>query len=119
MIFLLCSIASKCGLFVNERYMNIPADISLPAIRTLRQEILFPIDYWIIHVKLRLNKDDLSTIYYLNGEEEIFQQYSTVSVDYQPTQSNDSEWIQRRRILFVSTDKLDDICSTIEQKLKQ
>ncbi|CAF2853528.1 unnamed protein product [Rotaria sp. Silwood2] len=111
--------SSKCGLFINERYMNIPADISLPAIRTLRQEITFPIDYWVIHSKLRLHKSDSNTIYYVNGEEEIFQQYSTVSVDYCPVQSSAGEWTHRRKIMFVSSDKLDQICFDIEQKLKQ
>jgi len=112
-------IASKCGLFINERYMNIPAEISLPAIRTLREEILYPIDYWIIHAKLRLHKNDSNTIYYINGEEEIFDQYSITSVDYHPTQSNNNEWTQKRKIIFVSTNKLDKICSDIEKKLKQ
>jgi len=111
--------SSKCGLFINERYMNIPAEISLPAIRTLREEIPYQIDYWIIHAKLRLHKSDSNTIYYVNGEEEIFQQYSTVSIDYNPVQSNTNEWTHRRKIIFVSTDKLDKICSDIEQKLKQ
>jgi len=110
---------SKCGLFINERYMNIPADISLPAIRTLREEIIYPIDYWIIHAKLRLHKSDSNTVYYINGEEEIFPQYSTVSIDYYPNQSNAGEWIHQRKIIFVSSDKLDQICFDIEQKLKQ
>jgi len=99
--------------------MNIPADISLPAIRTLREEMIYPVDYWIIHGKLRLHKSDSNTIYYVNGEEEIFQQYSTVSIDYYPSQSNASEWTHRRKIIFVSSDKFDQICSDIEQKLKQ
>jgi hypothetical protein len=99
--------------------MNIPAEISLPAIRTLRSEIPYQIDYWIIHAKLRLNKNDSNTIYYLNGEEEIFEKHSSISVDYHPVQSNANEWTDRRKILFVSTDKLDQICSDIEQKLKQ
>ncbi len=99
--------------------MNIPADISLPAIRTLREEISYPIDYWIIHAKLRLHKNDSNTIYYVNGEEEIFQQYSTVSIDYYPIQSNANEWTHKRKIIFVSTNKLDQIYSDIEQKLKQ
>ena len=116
MIFFL--LASICGLFINERYINIPVDISLPAIRTLRSEISDQIDYWIIHAKLRLYKNDMKTIYYVNGEEEIFQQYSTVSVDYHFIQSNNNEWIHQRKIIFVSTDKLDQICSDIEQKLK-
>ncbi len=112
-------LASKCGLFINERYMNIPADISLPSIRTLREEILYPIDYWIIHSKIRLYKNDSNTIYYINGEEEIFEKYSTTSIDYHPIQSNNNEWIEKRKIIFVSTNKLDQICSDIEQKLKQ
>ncbi|CAF1620601.1 unnamed protein product, partial [Adineta ricciae] len=65
--------SSKCGLFVNERYMNIPADISLPAIRTLREELIYPIDYWVIHAKIRLHKSDSNTMYYVNGEEEVFE----------------------------------------------
>jgi hypothetical protein len=99
--------------------MNIPADISLPSIRTLREEILYPIDYWIIHSKIRLYKNDSNTIYYINGEEEIFEKYSTTSIDYHPIQSNNNEWIEKRKIIFVSTNKLDQICSDIEQKLKQ
>ncbi len=99
--------------------MNIPADISLPAIRTLREEIIYPIDYWIIHAKLRLHKSDSNTVYYVNGEEEIFQQYSTVSIDYYPVQSSAGEWTHRRKIIFVPSDKLDQICFDIEQKLKQ
>jgi hypothetical protein len=99
--------------------MNIPADISLPAIRTLREEMIYPIDYWIIHGKLRLHKSDSNTIYYVNGEEEIFEKYSTVSIDYYPVQSNAGEWTHRRKLMFVSSDKLDKICFDIEQKLKQ
>lgn len=99
--------------------MNIPADISLPAIRTLRQEISSPIDYWIIHAKLRLDKNDSNTIYYLNGEEEIFEEHSIVSINYQPNQANSNQWIEKRKIIFISTNKLDEICLNIEQKLKQ
>jgi hypothetical protein len=99
--------------------MNIPAEISLPAIRSLRSEIIHQMNYWVIHAKLRLHKSDSNTIYYVNGEEEIFQQYSTASIDYYPNQSNASEWTHRRRIMFVSSDKLDQICFDIEQKLKQ
>lgn len=99
--------------------MNIPADISLPGIRTLRTEIPYQMDYWIVHAKLRLHKSDSNTVYYMNGEEEIFQQHSTVSVDYHPPQSDGSnEWTHRRKIIFVSTDKLDQICSDLELKLK-
>ncbi|CAF4346118.1 unnamed protein product [Rotaria socialis] len=114
---------TKCGLFINERYMNIPAEISLPAIRTLRLEMSFELDYWIVHAKLRLHTSDTSTIYYVNGEEEIFQQYPSLSIDYNPTQSNNNNnnngWTHRRKIIFVSTYKLDEICSNIEQKLKK
>ncbi|CAF1610634.1 unnamed protein product [Adineta ricciae] len=110
---------STCGLFINERYMNIPAEISVPAIRTLREEITEQLDYWIVHVKLRVDKKDLNTIHYMNGEEEVFEQHASVSIDYQPIQSNANDWIEKRRILFVSTNKLDQICSDIEQKLKQ
>jgi hypothetical protein len=99
--------------------MNIPAEISLPAIRTLRAEIPYQIDYWIIHAKLRLHKNDSNTIHYTNGEEEIFQDHSITSTDYHPVQSNAGEWTERRKIIFVSTNKLDQICSDIEQKLKQ
>ena len=99
--------------------MNIPAEISLPAIRTLREEIPYQLDYWIIHAKLRCEKNQLNTIYYINGEEEIFDQHSTVSIDYQMGQANASEWIEKRRILFVSSEKLDRIVLEIEKKLKQ
>jgi hypothetical protein len=99
--------------------MNIPAEISLPAIRTLREEIPYQIDYWIVHAKLRLDKNDSNTIYYLNGEEEIFDQHSTLAIEYQPAQSSGNEWIQKRKILFVPTDKLDRISSDIEKQLKQ
>lgn len=99
--------------------MNIPAEISVPAIRTLREEITEQLDYWIVHTKLRVNKKDSSTIHYMNGEEEVFEQHASASIDYQPIQSNASDWIEKRRILFVSTNKLDQICSDIEQKLKQ
>ncbi|CAF3789066.1 unnamed protein product [Adineta steineri] len=111
--------ASKCGLFINERYMNIPADISLPAIRTLREEIIHQMDYWVIHSKLRLHKSDSNTIYYVNGEEEIFEKYATVSCDYYPVQSSAGEWTHRRKIMFISSNKLDQISLDIEQKLKQ
>lgn len=99
--------------------MNIPADISLPAIRTLREEITYQLDYWIVHAKLRLHKSDSNTIYYVNGEEEVFAENSNISVDYYPTQSSGGEWTHRRKIIFVPTEKLDQICSNIEQKLKQ
>ena len=112
-------LASKCALLINERYLNIPAEISLPAIQTLREEIPFQLDFWIVHTKLRLHKSDSNTIYYVNGEEEIFQQHSTTSVDYYPPQADGNEWTHRRRILFVPTSKLDQICSDIEQKLKK
>ena len=98
--------------------MNIPADISLPAIRTLREEILHPIDYWIIHAKARSHQNDANTVYYINGEEEIFQQYSTASIDYSPVQASAGEWIQRRKIMFIPSNKLDQICIDIEEKLK-
>ena len=99
--------------------MNIPADISLPAIRTLREEILYPIDYWIVHAKLRLHKSDSTDLYYVNGEEEVFRQYSTTSIDYYPPQANTGEWTHRRTIMFIPSAKLDQICFDIEQKLKQ
>jgi len=113
-------LASICGLFINERYMNIPAEISLPAIRTLRSELQNPVDYWIIHAKLRLHKSDSNTVYYVNGEEEIFEQHAIVTVDYHPSQSGaGGDWTHRRRIMCVPTTKLDQVCSDIEQRLKQ
>ena len=99
--------------------MNIPAEISVPAIRTLREEIPYQIDYWIVHAKVRIHKNDSNTVYYLNGEEEIFEEHSTVSIEYYPTQSNANDWTEKRKIIFVPTDKLDRISSDIEKKLKQ
>ena len=99
--------------------MNIPADISLPAIRTLREELIYPIDYWVIHAKIRLHKSDSNTMYYVNGEEEVFEKYATVSVDYYPAQSSAGEWTHRRKIMFIPSTKLDQVCLDIEQKLKQ
>ena len=99
--------------------MNIPADISVPAIRTLREEIPYQIDYWIVHAKIRIHKNDSNTVYYLNGEEEIFEEHATISIDYHPTQANGTDWVEKRKILFVPTNKLDRIVSDIEQKLKQ
>ena len=112
-------LASKCALLINERYLNIPAEISLPAIQTLREEIPFQLDFWIVHTKLRLHKSDSHTIYYVNGPAELFQHHSPPSVDHYPPQADGNEWTHRRRILFVPTSKLDQICSDIEQKLKQ
>ena len=99
--------------------MNIPADISLPAIQTLRSEMLYPVDYWIVHAKLRIHKNDSNTIYYINGEEEIFKEHAAASIDYHPVQSHGDEWTHRRKILFVPSSKLDQICLDIEKKLKQ
>lgn len=99
--------------------MNIPAEISVPAIRTLREEIPYQIDYWIVHAKIRIYKNDSNSVYYLNGEEEIFEGHSTSSIDYHPVQANVNDWVEKRKIMFVPTNKLDRIVSDIEQKLKQ
>jgi len=99
-----------CGLFINERYVNIPSDVAEPSIRTLLDEIKliveknstvttndklakqqkrlmdqYSFDYWILHSKLKVNHNLNETInetVYLNDEEEIFEKCADTHVDH-------------------------------------
>lgn len=131
----------KIGLVVNERYINLPPQLSLPTFKSLQQHLTgYTNLVFVTKVLLRTRNSDtkLSSkkskqsnesnepIIFVNAEEEILSEncefYSDVDVsaycDENATWSkNDSKYIPHRRIIVVDFKKWPKIMQILEKEL--
>lgn len=107
--------AAQLGLLINERFVNIPAQIAVPLLENLISEVKranskdmpFNFSYYVLICKLykwednnkkmgkkskRKNKNagDESTILWSNREEEIFAEEATVSFEFSVEKDSDT-----------------------------
>lgn len=106
--------AAQLGLLINERFVNIPAQISVPLLENLVSEIKrannknmrFDFSYYILICKLykwednkkigrktknkNKNDDNEPTILWSNREEEIFAEEATISFEFSVEKDSDT-----------------------------
>jgi len=96
------------GFLINERYINIPAKISVPLLETLSKEMddaarrkqMEKLDYFVMICKVNKLKEDNSSrrnnatkpdeLIWTNAEEEIIAQHSLFEFDYSVSHQHDS-----------------------------
>lgn len=132
--------SQKVGLLINERFVNIPAQISLPLFESLETElnravsknkpfnfssiILISKFYRKIDSNGKVVEDILS-----NLEEEAFAPFVTASFDYSVEkeadsgldgnwEEDDSELIPFRKVSLIDVKKLPDITASIKELVK-
>lgn len=129
---------AKCtGLLINERFINIPPQISLPLFENLHKEIKraaskkMPFDfvYYVMILKMyrrdkKKNKPAEDT--YSNQEEEIFLKDAVVDFEFSVQNEKDSglsgDWLEEdptltpyRKVIVFDANKLPDIIESIKE----
>lgn len=119
------------GFLINERYVNIPAPVSVPLFENLHKEIIravekkkdFEFDYFFMIIKLHrnaVNKDE----FYVNPEEELFEQKSIYKYEYSVASESDTgltgKWKEEdeqlepiRRVVVLEGNKFNEIIQSI------
>lgn len=136
--------AAPIGLMINERFVNIPAQISVPLLENLISEMQratakkmpFDFTYFILICKLyktneannKSRKGDSNETIWSNPEEEIFAEEATVSFEFSVEKDSDSglsgSWTEKddemtpyRRVLLFDAPKLRSIIDKIKSQL--
>lgn len=126
----------KIGLLINERIVNLPAKIAEPMIVSLQAELQkmkkrdpsYNFDYFVLVCKTCKPKKGKDETYFVNSEEEIFNNEAEVGFEYNVSSQCDSafqgqwteddiEMVPHRKIIFVPANKLDGIIQNISQVL--
>lgn len=137
--------AKKVGLLINERFINIPAQISVPLFNSLLNEInrangkkdsQFNFSYYVLICKAfkeelkkssKENLHNVSTeIQFTNAEEEIFDKESDLKIEFCVKNETDSgvsgSWLEDdkvlipyRRILLFPANKLPSILEKVKE----
>ncbi|KAJ6637517.1 Protein BCCIP like [Pseudolycoriella hygida] len=117
------------GFLLNERYINIPPQISVPLLESLVKEVAkavkhempFKFTHYIMLLKFykMSNKKDKGKVSptYLNGEEEIFVQYASLDFDFavhNESESDDGENVPFRKVIVFEASKLPLIIESIK-----
>ncbi|ETN57824.1 BRCA2 and CDKN1A-interacting protein [Anopheles darlingi] len=124
------------GLLINERFINIPAAVSVPMCENLLNEMErartkgmpYSFDYYLMFVKYyqqAASGDKPAEVIYSNDEEEYFIKESLASFDYSVQketttalagqwQKKDEELQPFRKVLLIEASKLPGIISTIK-----
>uniref|UniRef100_A0A2M3Z762 Protein BCCIP homolog n=1 Tax=Anopheles braziliensis TaxID=58242 RepID=A0A2M3Z762_9DIPT len=124
------------GLLINERFINIPAAVSVPMCENLLNEMErarskgmpYSFDYYLMFVKYyqqAASGDKPAEVIYSNDEEEYFIKESLASFDYSVQketttalaghwQKKDEELQPFRKVLLIEAAKLPGIISTIK-----
>lgn len=114
------------GFIINERYVNIPAQVSVPLLDNLQKEIKravekkknFNFDYYFMIVKLHRNSA-LKNEFYVNPEEELFEQNAKFKFEYSVADESDTgltgKWKEEdeqlepiRRVLVIEANKFNE-----------
>jgi len=122
------------GFLLNERYVNIPAQVTVPLLETLVTEMRkaternlpFNFSHYIMISKLFKTKTDSSldqqAVVFSNPEEELIVAESELCIDYDVSGETDNdvgvefegvEMTPWRRIVVFSADKLEDIIKNV------
>lgn len=127
----------KIGYLVNERYLNIPPEISIPMFESLLKDLEKSsneisenakasatiddndVDYWMILSKSYI--EDNSTIKeFANAEEEVFRELSDYCVEIKYPKAKDSMQISLTlEVLFLSKAKINDSLNKIKSLVKK
>jgi len=127
------------GLLINERFVNIPPQISLPLLENLQKELLTAVNKnkpfnfcsFIVISKFYRKEDKQGKFIenlLSNAEEEAFVQHSIASFDYTVKEEADSgldgawdeddlQMIPFRRVILLDAKSLPDIISSIKELL--
>ncbi|KAH9415710.1 hypothetical protein DERP_000200 [Dermatophagoides pteronyssinus] len=88
---------AKCALIINERFVNLPSQISVPCYQQLLAELKqqttsskFEFDHIIMISKLSKNQNDL---FYTNDEDEIFSERAETQFEYSVSKQSDTHSI--------------------------
>jgi len=126
----------QVGFLLNERYVNIPAQVTVPLLETLVTEMRkatdrnlpFNFSHYIMICKLFKTKTDApqdhQAVVFSNPEEELIVAESELCIDYDVSGETDAdvsidfdgvEMTPWRRIVVFTADKLDDIITNVRQ----
>lgn len=134
---------NQVAIIINERFINIPAQISVPLLENLYSEIQaaavkkekFRFSFYVMIIKFSRKKgngnivDPLEDIY-SNGEEEVLNEYADASFEYSVENETDStlsgKWSKRdsilvpyRKVVAFDAAKLPVIINAIKELLNE
>ncbi|KAK3095168.1 hypothetical protein FSP39_010976 [Pinctada imbricata] len=129
----------NCGLLINERFINIPPQISVPMFESLLKEIekskkkrqKFNFAYYILICKTYQAKQksskEIPQVFYTNAEEELLQEVSASTFRFSVEQDRDSvatgpwdaddQFEASRTVMLIPADKLVDGVEKIKVEL--
>ncbi|CAH1100751.1 unnamed protein product [Psylliodes chrysocephalus] len=121
----------RLGFLINERFVNIPAQISVPLLNSLNDEIdrikkkdpSYDFEYFIMISKICKTKDTDEVIY-TNDEEELFSKEADVSFEFNVSNETDTglagRWLAEdkqvvpyRKVIIFNANKLRNIITKI------
>lgn len=133
----------QTALLINERFINIPAQISVPLLENLQKEIThaavkkekFRFNNYIMIVKFnrkkskKKQKDEPEDIY-SNGEEEILDEYADASFEYSAERETDTtlsgNWtesdctlVPHRKVIIFDATKLSFVIDAIKELISE
>lgn len=132
---------NQVALIVNERFVNIPAQISVPLLENLNSEIQaaavkkenFRFSFYVMIIKFSRKKGNGNTVdpsddIYSNGEEEVLNEYADASFEYSVEDETDStlsgKWSKKdnalvpyRKVVAFDAAKFPAIINAIKELL--
>lgn len=119
---------NRVGFLISERFVNIPAQISVPLLETLYNEIRkaqakrLPYDFthYVMVSKLLLPKGQLGAAMYLNAEEEVFVPEAEFTADFdidsplEDAASSSSDFTPRRKLVVFRADRFEPIIARVK-----
>lgn len=134
----------QTALLINERFINIPAQIAVPLLENLQKEIAqasvkkekFRFNNYIMIVKFSRKKakgkqkDNQPDDIYSNGEEEILDEYADASFEYSAEREtdttlsgnwteSDSTLVPHRKVVIFDTTKLPFVIDAIKELISE
>ncbi|XP_072386994.1 protein BCCIP homolog isoform X1 [Diabrotica undecimpunctata] len=123
---------SRLGFLVNERFVNIPAQISVPMLNTLSEEVdrmkkkdpSYDFEYYVMICKTCRSKDNKDEVIFTNDEEEIFSKDADIGFEFSVANESDvglgGRWLAEdkqvipyRKVIMFKASKLKNIISKI------
>lgn len=129
----------QIGLIINERFINIPAQISVPMLENLSDEIKhaavkkpkYDFKHYIMIVKFNRKKGTAKPTnpdddFYTNGEEEVLDEYANASFEFSVESETDttlagnwtekdSELVPHRKVVIFDANKFPLIINAIKE----